>query len=293
MVRLAGFLVVIAVLACQINAAEAFAGTRTEVYKQIGNSNLVVHIFEPTGVPATNRAAIVFFFGGGWNSGTPAQFEPHCRHFASRGMVAFAADYRVKSRHGVQPVACVADAKSCVRWIRQNAGRLGVDPGRIAAGGGSAGGHLAAATATLPEFDEPAEDSSVSSVPNALVLFNPALVLAPLDGMDMGGFGTRVGKERLGAEPRDLSPGHHVQSGTPPAIIFHGKADQTVPYSTAEAFTAAMKKHGNRCELVGFEAQGHGFFNVARGDGRCYDQTLAAADAFLVSLGFLSGSCGP
>ena len=48
-----------------------------------------------------------------------------------------------------------------------------------------------------------------------------------------------------------------------------------------------MKKAGNRCELVGYEGQGHGFFNYGRGDGRYYRETLAAADKFLVSLKYL------
>lgn len=265
---------------------ERMEGARTEIYKRVGETNLVVHIFEPAGASQTNRAAIVFFFGGGWTGGSPGQFEAQCRHFASRGMVAMTADYRVLSRHGVKPVTCVADAKSCVRWIRRNAARLGIDPKRIVAAGGSAGGHLAAATATLPAFDEPGEDKAVSSVPNALILFNPALVLAPMDGLDLEGFGTRVGKDRLGAEPSELSPAHHVKAGAPPTIIFHGKADPTVPYRTAEAFTAAMKNAGNRCELVGYEGQAHGFFNFGRGDGRYYRETLDAADKFLVSLGY-------
>lgn len=267
--------------------AERMEGARTETYKRIGDTNLVVHIFESS-ENKTNRAAIVFFFGGGWTSGSPGQFEQQAQHFASRGVVAIAADYRVNSRHGVKPVTCVADAKSCVRWIRSNAARLGIDPKRIVAAGGSAGGHLAAATATLPGFDEPGEDKTVSSVPNALILFNPALVLAPMDGLNLEGFDTRVGKERMGAEPSDLSPAHHVKAGAPPTIIFHGKADTTVPYATAEAFATAMKEAGNRCELVGYDEQTHGFFNFGRGDGRYYRETLAAADKFLVSLGYLS-----
>ena len=72
----------------------------------------------------------------------------------------------------------------------------------------------------------------------------------------------------------------------PPAIIFHGKADTTVPYATAEAFAQRMQEAGNRCELVGYEGQMHGFFNHGRANGR-YPETLAAADAFLVSLRFL------
>jgi acetyl esterase/lipase len=264
-----------------------FEGARAEVYKTIGDVKLTLSIFEPATGPKTNRPAIVFFFGGGWTGGSPAQFEPHCRHLAARGMVAITADYRVDSRHHVKPVACVADAKSAVRWVRANASRLGIDPARIAAGGGSAGGHLAAAIATVSGFDEPTEDRRISAVPNALVLFNPALVLAPIAGVDIKGFETRVGAERMGTDPRNLSPAHHVKRGTPPAIIFHGKADTTVPYSTAEAFTRAMQAAGNRCELVGFEGMGHGFFNAGRKDSR-YEETVAAMDRFLVSLGWLT-----
>ncbi len=280
-------------LSSPLSAAEAyppkFDGARIETYKTIGAVQLSLHIFEPPASASgakTNRPAIVFFFGGGWNAGSPGQFEQQCRHLASRGMVAITADYRVASRHQVKPTACVADAKSAIRWVRANATRLGIDPRRIAAGGGSAGGHLAAAVATLPDFDEPAEDKKISSVPNALVLFNPALVLAEMEGLTLEGFGTRVPEERMGTAPKNLSPAHHVKKGAPPTIIFHGKADTTVPYATAEAFTRVMQAAGNRCELVGYEGQPHGFFNHGRKGGK-YAETLAASDAFLVSLGWI------
>ena len=247
---------------------------------------LTLSIFEPASGPKSGRPAIVFFFGGGWSSGSPAQFEQQCRHLAERGMVAITADYRVASRHQVKPVACVADAKSAMRWVRANATRLGIDPRRIAAGGGSAGGHLAAATATLPGLDEPGEDTRVSAVPDAAVLFNPALVLAPMEGLALEGFGTRVPEERLGTKPENLSPAHHVKRGAPPTIIFHGTADTTVPFATAEAFARVMKAAGNRCELVAYDGQPHGFFNFGRQGGK-YPETLAATDAFLVSLGWL------
>jgi len=261
-------------------------GARVEIYKQVRDTQLRLYVFEPD-LPGTNRPAIVFFFGGGWHSGTPAQFESHCRHFAARGMVAITADYRVDSRQNVKPADCVADAKSCIRWVRRNAARLGIDPWRIVAAGGSAGGHLAAATATLAGFDEPGEDTSISAVPNALVLFNPALILAPFEGVGRKGFGAGLGKERLGAEPPAISPIHQVKAGIPPTLIQHGMADTTVPYATVEAFTKVMKKMGNRCELIGYPGQQHGFFNAGRGDDRYFRETLDAADQFLVSLGYL------
>ena len=264
--------------------------TRTETYKTVGNTKLDLTIQLPDGWKADDkRPAIVFFFGGGWTGGSPKQFESQCRYFASRGMIAMAADYRVKSRQDVKPVACVADAKSAVRWIRANAAKLGIDPQRLAAGGGSAGGHLAAAVATLPGLDDPSDDKSISCVPNALVLFNPALVLAPIEGAELKGFESKTTAERFGCEPTEISPVHHVKAGLPPTIIFHGKADSTVLYSSAELFTARMTKAGNRCELAGADGQGHGYFNFGRGDNRYALETLTAADQFLASLGWLKG----
>jgi len=262
--------------------------TRIEIYKTIGDTKLDLTIQLPDGwKPDDKRPAIVFFFGGGWSSGTAKQFENQCRYLASRGMVAMAADYRVKSRQDVKPAACVADAKSAMRWVRANAGRLGIDPRRLAAGGGSAGGHLAAAVATLPGLDDPKDDLSVSCVPNALVLFNPALVLAPIEGAELKGFESKASAERFGCEPAEISPVHHVKAGVPPTMIFHGKADSTVPYASAELFTARMTKAGSRCELVGAESQGHGYFNFGRGDNRYALETLTDADGFLASLGWL------
>lgn len=256
-------------------------GARVETYKTVGNTKLNLYIFAPAA--ASNAPAIVFFFGGGWSSGSPQQFEEQCRYLAGRGMVAITADYRVRTRQNVKPFQCVADARSAIRWVRSNADKLGVDPSRIAAGGGSAGGHLAAATAFITEFDDPTEDKNISATPNALVLFNPALVLAPLDGYKFEVSGDRVSEERFGTKPEKISPAHHVKQGAPPTIIFHGKADTTVPYATAEAFAAEMKKSGNRCELVGYDNQPHGFFNR---EPFC-TQTQKAADKFLVSLGWL------
>jgi len=264
--------------------------TRTETYKTIGDVKLDLTIQVPDGwKEGDRRPAIVFFFGGGWNGGNPRQFENQCRYLASRGMVAMAADYRVKSRQNVKPISCVADAKSAIRWVRANAAKLGIDPKRIAAGGGSAGGHLAAAVATLPNLDDPADDKSVSCLPNALVLFNPALVLAPVEGLDAKGFEDRATEERFGCAPMEISPAHHVKTGVPPTIIFHGKADTTVPYASAELFTARMKKAGNRCELVGADGQPHGYFNFGKNGHKYALETLTAADQFLTSLGWLEG----
>lgn len=268
-----------------------FEGARTEIYKTVGDVELPIHIFEPAGHKSSDhRPAIVFFFGGGWMSGTPKQFEQQCRYLARRGMVAMTADYRVFNRHRTLAVKCVEDAKSAVRWVRANAKRLGIDPDRIAAGGGSAGGHIAACTGVVEDFDAPGEDKSISAVPDALVLFNPAVVLGQVEGREaLKSERIERIENRLGTKPENLSPYHHVHKGAPPALILHGKADTTVPYWTAEAFVEAMKKAGNRCELVGYEGQGHSFFNYGRGDNANFIATTKAVDKFLASLGWLNG----
>jgi acetyl esterase len=269
-----------------------FDGARTEIYKTVGDVKLRIFIFEPQGHKASDTTpAIVFFFGGGWTGGTPRQFEPQCRYLATRGMVAMTAEYRVFSRHGTLAVKCVEDAKSAIRWVRANAKRLGVDPKRIAAGGGSAGGHIAACAGVIEDFDAPDEDQSVSSVPNALVLFNPALVLGQVAGREpVKSERLERIESRLGTKPENLSPFHHIHKGAPPTLILHGKADTTVPYWTVEAFTAAMKQAGNRCELIGYEGQGHGFFNFGKGGDTNFIATTKEMDRFLVSLGYLKGS---
>jgi acetyl esterase/lipase len=263
---------------------------RAEVYLSTGDTELKAWIFEPEGHRASDsRPAIVFFFGGGWNGGTPAQFRPQAVYLAERGMVAIVADYRVKTRNGTLANVAVSDAKAAVRWVRENADRLGIDPGRIAAAGGSAGGHLAAATGTLPGHDNTGGNGRASSVPNAMVLFNPVLILAPyreLSEKENEKF-ARV-QARLGAVPESMSPYHHVRPGLAPTIIFHGEEDKTVPYKTAELFSEKMVSAGNRCELVGYPGQGHGFFNAHRADMAPYRDTTRRMDAFLVSLGWLA-----
>ena len=266
-----------------------FLEAREQVYKRVGDTELKLFLFMPEDhKPTDKRPAIVFFFGGGWRSGSPAQFHAHCKHFAALGMVAATADYRVLSRNQTPATECVADGKSAVRWLRQNASNLGIDPTRIVASGGSAGGHVAACTSVIEGYDDQNEDAAISSEPNALILFNPALVLAPVDGQHPLAEKIQRGlRERMGTDPKNLSPLHHVREKMPPTIIFHGQGDTTVPYRTAELFTTAMKKAGNDCTLVGYADQPHGFFNYGRSGNQYYNETNAEAEAFLKRLGYL------
>jgi acetyl esterase/lipase len=267
-------------LASQAFAADDSIGSggrvKTFVYKTTKQADLEIVIHYPPGWKVTDRRpAIVFYFGGGWNAGKLSQFEPQAKVLAERGLVAAQADYRVKSRHGVTPESCVEDAKSAVRWLRQNASRLGIDPQRIVASGGSAGGHIAACAA-LSDGHEPAgEDLQISSRPNAMILFNPVL---RLDRSSM--LLSRVGNDEVLA--KQISPTLHLSKETPPTLIFFGTADPLHPQG--EEFVHEAQRVGCRAELVTAEGQKHGYFNHSPWT----EQTLERAEEFLVSLGYLS-----
>ncbi len=270
-------LLITATMACAQGAAEkataAVAPDKVLPFKTVDSIQLSLHMFFPSGHQVTDRRpAIVFFFGGGWNGGTPRQFYKQSAHLASLGMVAICAEYRVKSRHGTAPSVCVQDGKSAIRWVRSHAAELGIDPNRIAAGGGSAGGHVAAATATAKGFNEAGEDVSVSCLPNALVLFNPVF--------DNGPEG--YGHDRVKDYWQDFSPMHNIDETTPPTIVFLGSNDRLIPVATAEEYKKRMQAAGARCVLHVHDGEGHGFFNT-----RKYDETTEQMDAFLRSLKYL------
>ena len=250
-------------------------GAEKVVYKTIGEVKLHLHIFRPVKQKA-NAPAIVFFFGGGWNGGTPKQFDPHCRYLASRGMVAITAEYRVKSRNKTTPFECVKDGKSAIRWVRANADKLGVDPKRVAAGGGSAGGHVAAATGNCPGLEEEGENLKISSKPDVLVLFNPVY-----DNSSEG-----YGHDRVKPRWKEISPMHNIRKGAPPTIVFLGTKDKLIPVSTAQEYEKRLVAVGTRSELHLYEGAAHGFFNKGR-KGDAYPDTVIKMDDFLNSLGWI------
>ncbi len=257
---------------------------KTVTYKMIDDVPLKLHCFEPKDHKASDQApAVVFFFGGGWSGGSPKQFYQQARNLADRGMVAMSADYRVKSRNKTTPFECVADGKSAVRWVRQHAHELGIDPDRIVAAGGSAGGHVAACTGVIKGQESPGEDLTVSSVPNTMILFNPVL-----DTTDKGYGLKKVGKARA----TEISPCHHVRPGLVPTLIFHGTADKTVPFENANRFAQLMNEANNVCQLQAYDKAGHGFFNGVffrskTKDLAWYEQTMEETIEFLTLLGFL------
>lgn len=245
------------------------------VYKTTPQAELQIFVHYPPNWSAKDmRPTIVFFFGSGWNNGSMYQFLTQAEYFASRGMVTARADYRVNSRHGTKPEQCVEDGKSAVRWMRKNAHLLGIDPNRIVAAGGSAGGHVAACTYLTEGLNADDEDASISSKPNALLLFNPVLSLMEFDLTE------RAESEE---SAKNISPLLNIHSSTPPTMLFYGTQDQFI--AQGQEFVRKTKELGASTDIFIAQNAPHGFFN----DAPWLQHTMISADRFLIKIGFLTG----
>jgi acetyl esterase len=260
------------------HASPEIIDSNAVVYKTLDGVTLKLHVYNPTNFDTqTMHNAIIFFHGGGWNNGSHKAFKRQSMYFASRGMVAISAEYRLKNTHGTTPYDAVEDAKSAIRYVRANAHKFKINPNTITAGGGSAGGHLAASCGLLKMWDNSAEDLTVSSKPNALVLLNPVLDLGP----------DHYAHKRFGKDFKLISPMQNISKNAPPTLILVGTEDRILPVPTVKKYQSIMESFGNRCEVVLYQGQGHAFF--AKPPIKYFVETTDEIDHFLVSLGLLEG----
>lgn len=225
-------------------------GAEAFIYQDVKPEPMRLHVFKPPGWKAGDRRpAWIHFFGGGFLNGTPLQSAGQGRNAAKLGMVGVAVDYRVKNRHGTDASACVADARAALHWVQAHAAELGIDPERVVVSGSSAGGHLALWTAisATPWGSDPAK--APRSKPVALILISAAADTSEVTGQRA---------ERFAGHGADLSPQQHLDARMPPVLMFHGDADQVVPYRYAVALDKRLRDTGNECEFITIPGGGHG-----------------------------------
>ena len=252
---------------------------RKFVYKQSGGAPRELEVFFPPGLPraAARRPAAIFFHGGAWGGGNLFQFRRACSYLASRGVVAATANYRKHTRaeRDLLPEGesfkrvCITDAKSAIRWMKQHAGELGIDPARLIVGGGSAGGHVGVLATLTPGLDDPADPPEFDTRAAAYLLFNPAF---------------HAGDR---ADPQ-VDVLHHLGGGMAPAIFFFGTNDPAWRPGSDTVLRELRARGVASGELWIAAGQAHGFFNQPPWQ----DVTLAEADRFLVRHGLLQGA-GP
>jgi acetyl esterase/lipase len=126
-----------------VSSAPSANSVKEIVYKKTPQGDLSLFVeYPPHWKASDKRAAIVFFFGGGWAKGTPQQFAEQAAYLAGRGMVTVRPDYRTSSKHKTTALESVEDARSAMRFVRAHASEWGMDASRIVGAAGQRAGIL-------------------------------------------------------------------------------------------------------------------------------------------------------
>ncbi len=266
-----------------LSPSEQFAGLssapdrspETLTYASPGEAGeeLGIEVWKPPGDAvggSRGRPAVVMVHGGGWHAGTRGKTPLWDAWLAERGYVVFDIDYRLAPPPRWQDAP--GDVKCAVGWVKRNAERYGVDPGRIALVGYSAGGHLALLSAysegsgQLPPSCN-VEDTGVSAV----AAFYPPTDLRRLYEMEWpwsrpNFVGLDATKRFLGGTPdvvpdryRVSSPTVHIDSGDPPTLLVHGGADRVVPIEQSELLARRLEEAGVSHRLLRLPWANHSF----------------------------------
>lgn len=255
-------------------AADGPPGERRTYKESAGKPRELELYFPPNHDPAKAKVpGLILFHGGGWGGGNLKQFRTACAYFASRGLVCATAEYRMLTKEETKALpagetrkrVCITDAKSAIRWFKQQAGEFGVDPDKIITGGGSAGGHISALATLNPGLNDPADPEGIDPTVVAYLWFNPAFAVDDTQDPEI---------DILRFVAKDL----------PPAIAFFGTED---PWKKGWdiAYPKWLEAGCDSIDLRIAEGEKHGFFN----NDPWQTVTLIAADRFLAKLGLLQG----
>ena len=199
--------------------------------------------------PGERRPGVLFVHGGGWVEGHASMHMRHAHGLAALGYVTASIEYRLHPPASMDDE--LDDVRSALTWLRAHHGELGLDPGRMAVAGGSAGGHLAALVALGGGGGS--EPSGVA----AAVLWYPVTDLDTGCAPELHDVAARVcgGVERR----RAYSPVHRIHAAAPPILSITGDEDEVTTLPMVEAFHRALDEAGVRNELVVVPGRGHAF----------------------------------
>jgi acetyl esterase/lipase len=269
----------------QVFAQEEPVISEEKIYKKVNGIELRVDVFYSTVTQQkVNNPAIAFFHGGGWVFGDPSEFHGACKRYALKGFVTFSFQHRLSMKDDgtyphpdITPIESVKDARSAIRWLRENAESLKIDPEKIVVGGQSSGGQLTLSTALFDTINENTDNLKISPVPNAMLLYSSSYnTLIPWVDWILG-------------ERRDqiwtISPYHNLKENMPPIIGFHSLDDEMNLYYITELFEKKMRKLGYQFELITLKGRKH---NLGEGNEKyseIFDEgILERTDEFLERL---------
>ncbi len=218
---------------------------QSAIYKIVDSVDLRLEISFPKKRKYKKNPAIIFFYGDGWKYGSISQFAPHAEYYVQKDFVIILVNYRVEERNQTIPLDVVEDAKSAMRYIKQNSKKLRIDTSKIIACGGTSDSHLAAAKTLVKGYNFESGHLNFSPKPSTLILFNPVI------DNDPHGYNY----ERIVNQFRKFSPIHNTAKGVPTTIILIGTKDQLIPIETVNKYKYKMNSVGSICQLKLYKDQ--------------------------------------
>jgi acetyl esterase/lipase len=233
---------------------------------------LLADLYRPKG--AGPHPTVLLIHGGAWKRGDREQVEGLARRIAERGYLVVNITYRLVPEF-IYP-AQLHDVQQALRWMRETGPQHGIDPGRIATFGYSAGGHLAALAGHVANDPRLGDAQTqiraivAGGTPADLTLYEGGrLVPAFLGGQ----------REQMPERFREASPAFHVDADDPPVFIYQATLDYLVPLEQAERYKAVLDAAGVTNEL--FLIRGHGHISGFFADGAAVAAALDFLDRHL------------
>ena len=232
------------------------------------HSAIPMRLYRPLSPPAGALPVLVYFHGGGWVIGDLDTHDTLCRELANAaGCAVVAVDYRLGPEHRFP--SAVDDALAATRWVHQQAAMLGLDAARLAVGGDSAGGNLAAVVALA------ARDAGDLPIAYQLLIYPATDMRRGAPSHTTNGQGYLLTKDTIDyfhdhyitdvAHDLDwrASPLLHADlSKLPPALVLTAGYDPL--RDEGLAYAVRLTEAGNRASHVCFERQIHGFITMGR-----------------------------
>lgn len=226
-------------------------------YEAVGGKTLLLDVYEPAGMNAGPRPAVILIHGGGWTGFDRSTMRTLAEFLALAGFVAVPVDYRLFHDSSTRWPAQLDDVQRAVRWVRANSAKYNVDPNHVGAYGHSAGAQLALLLGMVDTRDNSdAALAKYSSKVEAVVDAAGPTDFTSVQGGDGAEFFTAFFGASLAEKPeiwRDASPLFHAAKSDAPILILHGTQDESVPIAQAQALYKALKDAGATVKFVPLE----------------------------------------